>query len=96
MPRSDVVFSFTFILLVSDKKETKKKEPAPECEEHHRHWHLPYIEHCSDVDNAFDEVLDDEPIVEEGMCKISSRRCRVSCNCTSVSDPLCPLSRSFL
>lgn len=78
MSRSDIVSSFTFILLVSDKKEPKKKKPAPECEEHHRHWHLPYIEHCSDVDDAFDEVfLDEEPIVEEGMCKISKQEVRM-------------------
>lgn len=81
---------------MSNKKNLKKTEPAPECEEHHRHWHLPYIEHCSDVDEAFDEVLDDEVIVEEGMCTISKQGVRMSCNCTSVSDTASSLSLILL
>jgi hypothetical protein len=41
-----------------------KKEP--ECEVRHRHWHLPGIEHCSDVEEAYDDMIPDV-IVKEGM-----------------------------
>jgi hypothetical protein len=39
---------------VSKKKNLKEKETVAECEERHRRLHLPCIEHCSDIDEAFD------------------------------------------
>jgi hypothetical protein len=51
---------------VSTKRNLKKKDPAPECEEHHRRWHLPGIEHCSDVEKAYDYMIP-EVTVKEGM-----------------------------
>jgi hypothetical protein len=48
---------------VSDKKLRKEE---PECEEHHRRWHLPGIEHCSDVEKAYDDRIPDVR-VKKGM-----------------------------
>jgi hypothetical protein len=39
---------------VSNTKNLKKKETVAECEERHRRLHLPGIEHCSDIEEAFD------------------------------------------
>jgi hypothetical protein len=41
---------------VSNKKNLKKKETKAECEERHRRLHLPGIEHCGDIDEAFDSL----------------------------------------
>jgi hypothetical protein len=48
--------SFSLAILVSNKKNLKKKETKAECEERHRRLHLPGIEHCGDIDEAFDSL----------------------------------------